>query len=481
MKYDVLIIGGGVVGSSIARELSRYRVKVGVLEKNCDVCYGNSGRNTGLLHAGFLYQVGSIKSRFCIEGNRDFDQIANELDIPIKRTGKLTVGFSSQDRERLEKLIERGTTNGIPGMRMLERKELKSLEPHVSGEFAMITPTSAIINPYKYTIALAENACVNGVKYHLGEELIKSERLPCGVWRLYTNKNKYEAEWVINSSGYNADIVAKILGFNKYELYNSKGEYLILDKKAGQFLTMPVYPAPDDNWKYDVHVTPTVDGNVLVGPTIIDDPQVNRGQFDTTQQGLNELFEKGKSLFLPMNKEMIIRSFAGQFPHVSNPTKDDFILEVRDEDKTIHLIGIDSPGLTCANILGKWATEQIVDRVGLVENKNFNPKRKGITSFFGKNVETQNRMIQKDPDYGEIICRCESITRAEIIQAIQNPLGVVNVNGIKYRTRATMGRCQGGYCQTRIAAIISQELNINYEDILYQNDGSYMFTGKVRS
>ncbi len=482
MNYDVLIIGGGVVGSSIARALARYKIKIGVLEKAGDVCMGNSGRNTGLLHAGFLYGTDSYKAKFCIEGNRRFDQLAQELDVPLKRTGKLTVGSTSGERERLEKLVENGTRNGVPGMRIIERDELRSMEPHVRGEFAMLTPTSAIINPYKYTIAIAENAAQNGVEYHFNQEVVKSEKLPSGGWKLYTSKDVFETRWVINSSGFNADVVARILSVDDYQLCNGKGEYLILDTKAGQYLSMPVYPAPDENWMYDVHVTPTIDGNVLVGPTILNDA-VERGQFDTTQRAMKLLREKGSELFAPMTPGMVIRSFAGQFPHIGAPStaKDDFILDVRKEEKAIHLIGIDSPGLTSACVLGEWVAEQIVQCENLTLNASFNPVRKGIVTFHDKDRETQKRMIEENPDYGEIICRCESITRAEILQAIHNPLGVVNMTGIKYRARSTMGRCQGGYCQTRITAMICEECNVRPEEICYADEGAFMFTGEVRN
>lgn len=481
MNYDVLIVGGGVVGSSIARELARYRVKVGVLDQAGDVCCGNSGRNTGLLHAGFLYAKGSYKGKFCIEGNRRYDQIAGELDLPLKRTGKLTVGSTQGERERLLKLIENGTGNGVPGMRMVEREELKTMEPHVAGDFAMLTPTSAIINPYKYTIAVAENAALNGVGYHLGQKLIKSEKLPGGGWRLSTEKDVFEAKWVVNSGGFNADIVARILGEEGYQISNGKGEYLILDTKAGQYLSMPVYPAPDENWMYDVHVTPTIDGNVLVGPTILNGDVV-RGQFDTTQRAMKLLADNGAKLFMPMRPGLVIRSFAGQFPHIGAPATaaDDFILDVRGDERVIHLIGIDSPGLTSACALGEWVASQIARRERLVVNEAFNPVRKGSAAFHGKDRETQRRMIRENPDYGEIVCRCETITRAEILQAIHNPLGVTSVTGIKYRTRATMGRCQGGYCQTRITAMIRQELGVEPEDVRYAGEDSYMFTGEVR-
>ena len=483
MNYDVIIVGGGVVGSATARALAQYHVRVAVLEKTGDVCCGNSGRNTGLLHAGFFYAPGTHKAKFCVEGNREHDQIAAELDLPLKRTGKLTVGSTDAERRRLEILAENGVKNGVPGIHIIEREELRAIEPNVTGEFAMVTPTSAIISPYLYAIALAENAAVNGVDYYLEHELIASERLPGGSYRLTTSKGTFEAKWVINSSGYNADVVAEILGTPGYRLSNSKGEYQVLDTKMGAYLSIPVYITPDENWMYDVHVTPTIDGNVLVGPTILGE-KAARGEFDTTPGGQRHLNHIGHGLFPPMNSGHVIRSFAGIFPNNGGApmtASDDYILDVREKENLIHLVGIGSPGLTSASSLGQWVAMQIDQREHLTKNVAFNPIRKGIVPFSQQGHETQRRMIDENPDYGEIICRCECITKAEIVEALNNPLGVTNVTGIKYRTRASMGRCQGGYCEMRITALIRQLTDAKVTDVRYTGRMSYMFTGEVRT
>ena len=481
-NYDVIIIGGGVVGSSIARELSRFQIKVCVLEKEADVCCGNSGRNTGMLHAGFHYEPGSLKAKFSVEGNQAFDQIAKELDIPFKRTGKLTVGFTEKHMERLLHLKDRGEKNGVPGLAIIDRNGIRRIDPNVGGEFALYSPTSGILCPHLYTIALAENAKMNGVDYYFEHEVLSVKRDPDRTYNISTSKRNFGSRWIINSSGLNAPTIADMLGSLGHVYKKVKGEYLLLDKKAGEFLSVPVYPAPGDDDITDVHVTPTIDGNVLVGPTC--DEIVQNSDFDTTYAALSTLTEGGLKLFGKMKPEWYIRTFAGIFPRLIDPKTNaelDFLIEHREETPNIiNLLGINSPGVTCAYPIAKRIADIVAKQERLSSNENFDPHRKGILRFSEQDIETQARLINENPDYGEIICRCECVTRTEILRAIENPLDLHSVNSIKFRTRATMGRCQGGYCETRIASILQEKLGIKETDVRLDNSKSYMFTGKVR-
>ena len=480
--YDIIIIGGGVVGSSIARELSRYQVNTAVLEKEADVCCGNSGRNTGLLHAGFFYQPGTQKARFTVEGNRAFDKIANELDIPFKRTGKLVVGFTDEDRIRLHELMLNGNRCGVPGLEIIGRDEIKALAQYVDAEYAMYSPTSGITCPYLYTIALAENAKSNGVDYYFEHEVISVKLEDNGIYTVHTPLGSFRSKWIINSCGIESAKMSALLGSFDHKIAMVKGEYILLDKNAGEYLNMPIYPAPDENWIFDIHVTPTVDGNVLIGPTC--DEFISTADFDTSGSAGASLIRGGSMLFKNMRPDLFIRRFSGIFPRLIDPVTgneaSDFTIEHRKESPhIINLVGINSPGLTCAYPIGKYVADLIADNERLNLNKSFNPERKGIQRFSEQDYETQQELIRLNPDYGEIICRCEHVTRAEIIQAIKNPLGVTSVNAIKYRTRATMGRCQGGYCETRITSILENELGIDKTDICLNDSKSYMFTGKV--
>ena len=480
-NYDVIVIGGGVVGSAVARELSRYRLKIGVLEKGSDVCTATSGRNTGMLHAGFLYKTGSLKAQCCVEGNREFDQVARELDVPFKRTGKLIVGFTEEHRQRLLAMMERGRANGVPGMEMIDRARMDEIDPSAGGNFAVFCPTSGILDPFLYTIALAENAARNGAEYHLYTEVTGAERLGDGRWRLHTNGGEFSCRWVVNSAGLQSAKISEMLGIPGHVIQPIKGEYFVLDKKAGVFAKIPVYPAPTERGTFDTHATPTVDGNVLVGPNSF--PVTDGEDYSVSQKGMDGLQESGERMFAHMKREYYIRTFAGARPKRVNPETGeilDFAIECRDEAPgVVNLVGIESPGLTSALPIARRAAALIREREALAPNPDFDPVRRGIRRFADASLQERSALVRDDPDYGEIICRCETVTRAEIRQAIHNPLGVCTVNGIKVRTRASMGRCQGGYCETRITALIREELGKAIPEVCLGNGDSWMFTGTV--
>ena len=481
-SYDIIIIGGGVVGSAVARELTRYRLSVAVLEKESDVCTHTSGRNTGMLHAGFLYKTGSLKAQCAVEGNAEFDTVARELDVPFKRTGKLIVGFTEEHRQRLLTMIERGKANGVPGMELIDRARMDEIDPSAGGNFAIFCPSSGILDPFLYTIALAENAVQNGAAYHLNTEVTGSDVAEDGRHILHTNNGDFACRWVVNSAGLRCAEVSEMLGIPGHKIQPVKGDYFVLDKKAGAFAKIPVYPAPTERNTFDTHATPTVDGNVLVGPNSFN---VENGEdYSVRQVGMDGLQESGARMFKHMKRDYYIRTFAGARPKRVNPETGeilDFLIECRDEvPGVINLIGIESPGLTSALPIARRVVKLLGERETLTPNETFNPVRHGIRRFHEASREEQAKLIAENPDYGEIVCRCETITRAEIIQAIHNPLGVCTVNGIKVRTRASMGRCQGGYCETRITALIREELNKAVTDVKLTNGASEMFTGYVK-
>jgi glycerol-3-phosphate dehydrogenase len=479
---DIIIIGGGVVGSAIARELTRYKLSVTVLEKESDVCTQTSGRNTGMLHAGFLYKTGSLKAQCCVEGNKEFDRVARELDVPFKRTGKLIVGFTEEHRQRLLTMLERGKANGVEGMELIDRARMDEIDPSAGGNFAIYCPASGILDPFTYTIALAENAVKNGAEYHLYTKVTGAEVLEDGRHLLHTTKGDFTCRWVINSAGLQSAEISAMLGIPGYVIQPIKGEYFVLDKKAGAFAKIPVYPAPTERNTFDTHATPTVDGNVLVGPNSF---KVEDGEdYSVSQSGMDGLQESGARMFKHMNREFYIRTFAGARPKRIDPETgeiQDFLIECRDEvPGVINLVGIESPGLTSSLPIARRVVRMIGERETLIPNPSFDPIRKGIKRFHEATREEQAALIAADPDYGEIVCRCETITRAEIREAIHNPLGVCTVNGIKVRTRASMGRCQGGYCETRITAMIREELGKAVTDVRLTNGDSTMFTGYVK-
>lgn len=480
-QYDVVVIGAGVAGCAVARELARYRLNICVLEKELDVASGNSSRNTGMLHAGFTYRPGTLKAICAVEGNREFDRVAEELAVPFKRTGKVVVGFTDTDRKNILKFKAIGEENGVAGLEIIDKNRLYDIEPGALGEFALYSPMSGILDPMQYTIALAENAAQNGVDFRFGTEVTDLVKTAEG-YRITAGQQVLSSRWVVNCAGMYSTNISDLLGITGYETKGFKGEYYVLDKKAGTGLQVPVYPAPNEKGGFATHATITVDGNVLVGP----DSYLTEGREDyaTTREHLAGLVRDGLKMFDQIKPEYFIRTFAGirwKLVHPETGEIMDFVLERRKEaPRAVNLVGIESPGLTCALPLARRVVDKIKEAEDLEPNSLFNPVRKGITRFSELSLAKKQELISRQPDYGEIVCRCEAVTRAEIRQAIHNPLGVLTVTGIKNRTRATMGRCQGGYCETRITAMIAEEMNKKQTEIRYQKKGSYLFTGKVR-
>lgn len=478
--YDILIVGGGVVGSAVAREMARYELKIGVLEKNRDVCYETSGRNSAVIHGGFAYDISTRKAECCVEGCLEFDQVAKELDVPFKATGKVLVGNTKEDYESLQRTIETGKINGSEGLEMIDEERLHELVPAVIGKFAMFSPKSGIVDPFQYTIALAENAKMNGVDFYFNHEVIDIQREEDVVYTIKTTQGDFKTRWVVNCAGLGCVKISEMLGITGYGIGGTKGDYIILDKNMGPLLPMPVYPVPTNTYM-GIHVTPTIDGNVTVGPNA--DKVHDFDYYGVSKKNMDYLAEDASTLWPHIHRSDYIRNYSGIQPTWLDGDRviKDFVIEAREEvPNTINLVGIESPGLTSALPIARRTVRLLAEREALKPNKNFNPNRKGIIRFSEQSDEEKARLIAENSDYGEIICRCEKVTKAEILQAVHNPLGVDTMVGIKYRTRAMMGRCQGGYCQTRIAQIIQEELSKEVTDVLYARNDSNMFTGKVR-
>jgi len=344
--YDVLIIGAGVVGSAIAREIARNELKIGVLEKNLDVCQETSGRNSAVIHGGFAYDIGSQKAKYCIEGTLGFEALAEELDIPFKKTGKVLVGNTKEDYESLLRTIKVGEINGSVGLEMIDKKRLNELVPEVIGEFAMLSPNSGIVDPFQYTIGLAENAKMNGVSYHLDSEVTGIRREADGLYRIETKQGDFRTRWVINSAGLGAVKISDMLGIHGYRLSGSKGDYIILDKKTGPLLPMPVYPVPTNTYM-GIHVTPTTDGNVIVGPNAAE--VLDFSDYGVPQMSIDELRDSANTLWPHVHQKDYIRNYSGIQPKWldgENVIKD-YVIEARiDVPNTVNLVGIESPGLT---------------------------------------------------------------------------------------------------------------------------------------
>ena len=481
-RFDVLVIGGGVVGSAIARELTRYKLNVGVLEKNLDVCYETSGRNSGVVHGGFAYDTGTLKAKLCVQGNKMMDQLSKDLGFEFKRCGKVLVGRSEEDLENLKKTMAQGEKNGATNLFLLNKEELHEICPTAVGEFAMFSKNSGILDPFNYTIALAENACNNGAKYFFDNEVVaikydKEEK----EYTVTTTKDTYKTSWVINAAGLGCGKISDMLGLKGYKIIGSKGDYIILDRRLGALLPMPIYPVPSNTYM-GIHVTNTTDGNVIIGPNA--EVTNNFEYYGVPQENMDYLAKSASDIWPYIKKADYIRNYSGVLPKWvdDNGVIQDFKIEIRDEiaPQAVNLVGIESPGLTAAVPIAMMVVDMMKERISLEENKDFNPVREGIVRFESQDDDTKAKLIEENPDYGEVICRCEKVTKAEILKAIHNPLGVKTMTGIKYRTRSMMGRCQGGYCQMRIEKMIEDELGVKDTDIRYARANSWLFTGKVK-
>ena len=460
--YDIIIIGAGVTGCAVARELSRYNANVCVLEKCEDVCEGTSKANSAIVHAGFDAAEGSLMAKMNVRGNELMGQLAEDLDIPFKRNGAMVVCIHKEAIDGLQTLYDRGIKNGVKELRILNREEALELEPNLSEnvEGALYAPTSGIICPFILNIAMAENANQNGVDFHFNTRVedIKSDEE--GIWHLRTNNGEYKARYVINAAGVYADIIHNMVSENKIKITPRRGDYCLLDKEVGGHVSHTIFPQPTKLGK-GVLVSPTIHGNLIVGPTAVD--LENKEGNNTTAAGINDLIAKANDHVrnLPMRK--VITSFAGLRAHEA--AHEFIIKEVEDAPHFIDCAGIESPGLTSCPAIGEMVGAMMKEKMGLTEKENWISKRKGILNPQELSIEERNELIKKEPAYGNIICRCESISEGEILDAIHRPLGARSLDGVKRRTRAGMGRCQAGFCSPRVMEILHRELGLPYEEV----------------
>lgn len=469
MIYDVIIIGAGVTGSAVARELSKYNTNVCVIEKGEDVCSGTSKANSAIIHAGYDCQPGSVMAKMNVRGNAMMGDLAKDLDIPFERNGSLVICIYEEEFDGIKDLYERGVKNGVPDLKILNHDECLAIEPNVTDKVvgALYAPTAGIICPFKLNIALAENANVNGVDFRFNTE---AEDLKCdenGIWHIRTNNGEYLTRYVVNAAGVYADKFHNMVSKNKIHIRPRRGDYLLLDKTTGGFVKHTIFPQPTKFGK-GILVAPTIHGNTLAGPTAID--LDDKEAISTTQDGLDHVIEKATMSVKNLPLRQVITSFAGLRAHEDNH---EFILgEVEDAPHFIDCAGIESPGLSSCPAIGEYIGNLLRDKMELEEKEQWISTRKDVVATADLSMEERNELIKKNPAYGTIICRCESITEGEILDAIHRPLGARSLDGIKRRTRAGMGRCQAGFCSPRVMEILHRELGIPMEQIKKNDIGS---------
>jgi glycerol-3-phosphate dehydrogenase len=472
--YDILIIGAGVIGCSIARELSKYNLKTCVIEKECDVAAGTTKANSAIVHAGFDAKTHSLKGKLNAKGNAMFDKLSEELQFPFKRIGALVLCFDEKDLYKLEDLKKQGEVNGVPDLRILGKEELRELEVNISDNVvaALHAPSSGIVCPYEMTIALAENANANGVEIKLETKVLKIRKSE-GKYIVDTDKGQLEAKLIINAAGLYADDLNNMVSSKKLSIIPRKGEYCLFDKEVGDLVSRTIFQLPTEMGK-GVLVTPTVDGNLLLGPNAID--VEDKSDLITSAQGLEEIVNKGKMSIKALPENKVITSFSGLRAH---SLEDDFIIgEAEGAENFINAAGIESPGLSSAPSIALMIEELVVGKLKPSQNDSFSPIREEIPKFRELSNEERNKLINERPEYGKIVCRCEIVTEGEIIDSIKRPLGATTIDGVKRRTRAGMGRCQAGFCSARVLDILARELEIEPTEVTKFGGDSKLLVGK---
>ena len=471
--YDVVVIGAGVSGCASARELSRYNLKVCVVEMEEDVCCGTSKANSAIVHAGFDAANGSLKAKLNVEGSQMMEQLSKDLDFHYKRNGSLVVCVNEEERDNLNVLYERGLKNGVKDMRLIDREELVKLEPNISDAAvaALYAPTGAIVCPFGMNIAFAENAAANGVDFFFDTKVTGFEKKD-DIWVVQTKKGDFETKYVVNAAGVYADVFHNMVSEKKINITPRRGDYCLLDRAVEGFVTHTIFQLPSKFGK-GVLVTPTVHGNTLVGPTAIDIE--DKEGTNTTQAGLDELAKKAGNTVKNLPMRQVITSFAGLRAHEDG---DEFIIEELEDAKGfIDCAGIASPGLSSAPAIGKMVAEIIRDLAGAEEKADFISTRKGILDPKTLSKEEYAALIKEKPEYGNIICRCEMITEGEIMDAINRPVGAKSLDGVKRRTRAGMGRCQSGFCSPRTIEILARERGVDLSEITKSGGESKIIVG----
>lgn len=489
-EYDVVIIGGGICGAAIGRELSKTKASVCILEKEDDVSCGTSKANSGIVHAGYDPEPGSLMARLNVRGAAMYPELSKKLNFDFKKIGSLVLAFDEEGLKLIQRLYERGLKNGVPDMTILTAEQAKSLEANLNENVkgALFAKSAGIVSPYQAAWAFAESAVINGLEF-FRDTMVHSIKKEGNTFTLQTSRGSIKAQYVVNAAGLEADKISRMAGARDFTIVQRRGEYCLLDNKCSSLANHVLFQTPGPLGK-GVLVTQTVDGNILIGPSAdsVNDDELG---YTGTSAKAQELILKQASLSVTdIPRRNIINSFAGlrAIAYEADKTTgqlkaiNDFIIE---EDATvpsfINVAGICSPGLTAAPAIAEEVVS-ILKKAGLnAEAKsNFIEERPGIPSFKSSDLKEKEELIKKDKRYGQIICRCEMITEGEIVAAIHSPLGAVDLDGVKRRTRAGMGRCQAGFCSPRVTEILSRELKIPMVSVTKRGGTSYILDSKTR-
>ncbi len=476
--YDVLIIGAGVTGCAIAREMSRYELTIGVLEQGSDVASGTSKANSGIIHAGYDAPTGSLMARLNVTGARQMERTCQELSVPYRRTGSLVVSSDSQAaRAELQRLLQQGIANGVTDLRLVTKEEISRLVPMLNPnlEVGLYAPTAAVVPPYELTIALAENAVQNGVSFLLGRKVTSMIPQPDALV-VHSGTERYEARLVINAAGVYADQVAAMLQDRSFSIIPYKGQELILDKQYGKLADLVVFPLPTPVSK-GIVVAPTPSGNLLIGPTaeIVDNPS----DTSTTREGQLQVLDAARHLIPAISSKGVITSYAGLRAVADTG---DFIIRSSEQCKRLlHVAGIKSPGLSAVPAIAEMVIGLISERLRLTPKNTFCPLRSKAPRPLEIGLAKWHELIKLDPAYGRMICRCEQVSEGEIRDALRGVLPPTTVDGLKRRLRVGMGRCQGGFCLPHLISLIAEYRGLDAAEVTKQGSGSEFILGRVKA
>ncbi len=492
--YDVIVIGAGVTGGFVARELLRYKLKVALLEKNNDVCCEVTRANTAIVHSGYSAKPGALKAGMTVRANENFHHVCEELQVEFKRTGSLMIAIGEYGLEKIYQKLKRGKKNGVKGMKILNREETLALEPNINPEIVMslFVPSTGVVNPWEFGLAAVENAVDNGAELFLNTRVTGLEK-KSGLYSVKTDNGVFTAKYVVNCAGLYADEISEMVAEPFFKIVPRRGEYFVLDTDAGDHVGRVIFQAREDDTKGCI-VTPTVHGNILVGPSAED--LQDKDDNATTQERMDLIKSVIQRSVVGIPYNHVIRSFAGIRPRPNwvsqNPeTGDlecyeddvkDFILgEPEGCENFFNVAGIKSPGLTCAQEIGDYMAGLVIAKMQNPQlNERFNPCRPKKVRFAQMSLEEQQQLVRQDRRYGKIVCRCKKVTEAEVVDAIWRNAGARTVDGVKRRAGTGLGRCQGGFCTEEILKILSRELGKPLEEIEKDGSGSYVVSGRLK-
>ena len=477
MIYDVVIVGAGVIGGMVARELSRYDLSVCLLEKENDVASGASRANSGIVHGGYDPEIGTLKAKLNTVGVEMLYEAADALCVPYIKNGSMVCAFGEKEDPAVQELYDRGIANQIPGLEILSGEEARAIEPNLSTAITSVlhVTNAGIICPYDLTIASVGNAMDNGVELKRNFAVSAIEKREKGYLVTSASGESVFAQYILNCAGGYSDKIAGMVGDDYFTIIPRAGEYILLDKTEGSRVKHTIFQVPSEEGK-GILVSPTVDGNLLTGPTAM--KVATPESRDTTPEGLAQVQRLSAKSVPSVNFRQVITSFTGVR---SSEKKGDFIIEESPKAPgVIHVAAIDSPGLTCSVSIAKYAVEQLQKAgLALTQKESWNGKREDPHAFRKMSDEEKNAYIQEHPDYGKIVCRCETVSEGEIRAAIRQNPGARDIDGVKRRTRSGMGRCQGGFCGPYVMKLIAEELGIPMETVTKNGGESFMLTGKI--